>query len=39
MIRLYPVLCIHDARVEGIVEGSGGYKVIAELLAWTRQNS
>lgn len=31
---LCPVDCIHDARTEGIVEGSGGYKRIVELQAW-----
>jgi hypothetical protein len=29
-----PVDCIHDARQEGVVEGSGGYTKIKELQAW-----
>jgi formate hydrogenlyase subunit 6/NADH:ubiquinone oxidoreductase subunit I len=36
---LCPVLCIHDARAEGIVAGDGGYRMIAELQAWARQMS
>jgi hypothetical protein len=28
--------CIHDARKQGIVEGSGGYMRIRELQAWAR---
>jgi len=31
---LCPVMCIHDAREEGVVEGAGGYRAIAELQAW-----
>ncbi|WP_309889110.1 4Fe-4S binding protein [Archangium sp.] len=33
-VPLCPVACIHDARREGIVEGSGGYKRLVELQAW-----
>lgn len=33
-LPLCPVACIHDARKEGIVEGSGGYTRIADLQAW-----
>ena len=29
-----PVNCIHDARKEGLVEGSGGYMRLRELQAW-----
>lgn len=29
-----PVDCIHDARVDGITEGEGGYLRIKELQAW-----
>lgn len=38
-IPLCPVMCIHDARAEGVVEGSGGYKAIADLQAWAAQAS
>jgi formate hydrogenlyase subunit 6/NADH:ubiquinone oxidoreductase subunit I len=38
-IPLCPVLCIHDARADGIVEGSGGYQAIAELQAWARRTA
>ena len=31
---LCPVMCIHDARSEGIVEGDGGYRAIAALQDW-----
>ena len=33
-VPLCPVDCIHDARAEGIVEGSGGCTRIRELQAW-----
>jgi formate hydrogenlyase subunit 6/NADH:ubiquinone oxidoreductase subunit I len=33
-VPLCPVDCIHDARAEGVVEGSGGYTRIKELQAW-----
>lgn len=33
-VPLCPVLCIHDARSEGQVEGQGGYARIRELQAW-----
>ncbi|MCH7743525.1 MAG: 4Fe-4S binding protein [Proteobacteria bacterium] len=36
---LCPVLCIHDGRAEGIVEGPDGAAVIAERQAWARQIS
>lgn len=35
-VPLCPVKCIHDARTEGIVAGSGGYARIQELQAWAR---
>ncbi|HVP31558.1 MAG TPA: 4Fe-4S binding protein [Myxococcota bacterium] len=35
-VPLCPVACIHDARADGIVEGSGGYTRIRELQAWAR---
>ena len=35
-VNVCPVDCIHDARAEGIVEGSGGYTRIKELQAWAR---
>lgn len=38
-IPLCPVLCIHDARAEGRVGGSGGYTAIGELQAWARRAS
>lgn len=33
-VPLCPVDCIHDARVQGLVEGAGGYIRIKELQAW-----
>jgi NAD-dependent dihydropyrimidine dehydrogenase PreA subunit len=33
-VEMCPVDCIHDARQEGVVEGSGGYTKIKELQAW-----
>ena len=33
-VPMCPVDCIHDARQEGVVEGSGGYTKIKELQAW-----
>jgi formate hydrogenlyase subunit 6/NADH:ubiquinone oxidoreductase subunit I len=33
-VPLCPVSCIHDARTEGIVDGTGGYTRIRELQAW-----
>ena len=33
-VPLCPVACIHDARTEGIREGSGAYAKIRELQAW-----
>jgi len=36
---LCPVACIHDARSEGIVAGSGGYARLAELQAWAKPRS
>jgi len=38
-VPLCPVDCIHDARSEGIVEGSGGYTRIRELQAWARSRA
>lgn len=35
-VPLCPVGCIHDARREGLVAGSGGYKRIEELQTWAR---
>ena len=35
-VPLCPVDCIHDARTQGVVEGSGGYTKIKELQAWAR---
>lgn len=37
-IPLCPVRCIHDARAEGKVGGSGGYTAIAELQAWAHED-
>ncbi len=36
-VPLCPVRCIHDAREQGVVAGSGGYKSIDEFQAWTRR--
>ena len=36
---LCPVMCIHDARAEGLVEGAGGYRAIAELQAWAQRRA
>ena len=38
-VPLCPVDCIHDAREEGFVEGSGGYMKIKELQAWARERA
>ncbi len=35
-VDVCPVDCIHDARTEGIVEGSGGYTKIKELQSWAK---
>ena len=37
-IPLCPVRCIHDARAEGKIGGSGGYTAIAELQAWAQDD-
>jgi formate hydrogenlyase subunit 6/NADH:ubiquinone oxidoreductase subunit I len=36
-VPLCPVACIHDARAEGVVAGSGGYTRIRALQAWARE--
>ena len=36
---LCPVACIHDAREEGVVSGSGGYTRIRELQAWAEKRT
>ncbi|MCC7410569.1 MAG: 4Fe-4S binding protein [Gammaproteobacteria bacterium] len=36
-IPMCPIACIHDARAEGVVEGSGGYSRIRELQAWAER--
>ena len=33
-VPLCPVACIHDARSDGVTEGSGGYTRIRDLQAW-----
>ena len=38
-VPLCPVASIHDARSEGVVEGSGGYTRIRELQAWARERA
>ena len=38
-LPLSPVACIHDARVEGQVEGAGAYAKIRELQAWANERA
>jgi formate hydrogenlyase subunit 6/NADH:ubiquinone oxidoreductase subunit I len=33
-IPLCPLQCVHDARAEGMEEGSTGYRAIADLQSW-----
>lgn len=38
-LPLCPVACIHDARIEGQVEGQGAYTQIKELQAWAEKKT